>query len=103
MNDIQNASILMMIFSAALFVYALILYLTGDSKLIMFDYAAKMKDKKAYAKRFAGIIALVALAVLVGGLVGLLTESGKLLFRFLIGGMVLAIAIGVDQMKKLNK
>ncbi len=102
MSDLQSLSILLLCFSAALFLYAFVLYRTKDSKLIMFDYAAKMKDRKAYAKQFAKVIALVAAAPLLSALVGLLSGSGKWTFRVLLGGVVLAIAIGADMMKKVT-
>lgn len=65
-------SILMLIFSGALFLYAGITALTKE--LIMprrYKQSAKMPDKKKYAVQFAKIMALVACAPLVAGVVGL--------------------------------
>ena len=102
MNELHSLSILLLCFSAALFLYAWILYRTQNSKLIAYDYAVKMKDPKAYARQFAKVIALVATAPLLSALVGLFTDSGKWTFRVLLGGVILAIAIGVDMMKKVT-
>ena len=103
MNDVRNASILILIFAAVLLLYALLLFCTGDASLIPREHAAKMKDKKAYARSFAGVLALVAAAPLIAGIVGLISGNGKYVFRVAVGGMVLAIAIGADLMKNSDR
>ena len=55
-------SILMFCFSGAMFLYAVLLYVTKDYKLIPRGYTSKAGDRKAYAKQFAEIVALVAVA-----------------------------------------
>ena len=53
-------SILMLCFSGALLLYAALLALTKDYRLIPRGYASAVKDKRAYAAKMAKIIALVA-------------------------------------------
>ncbi len=101
MDDLQNLSILLLIFSGALFLYSFTLFRTKNSRFIPREHAAKMKDKKAYAKQFAIIMALIAAVPLAAGITGLLTGSGKYTARILIGGIVLAVAIGADMMRKV--
>ena len=62
-------SILMFCFAGMLLLYAGLLALTGDVGLIPRNELVKMKDKKAYARQFAKVIALVALAPVLSGLV----------------------------------
>ena len=100
MNDLRNVCILLLFFSAALFLYALILFRSGNPGLIARDKTAKMKNGRAYAKQFAKVIALVAAAPFIAGITGLISGSGKIVFRILVGGAVLAIAVGIDLMKK---
>ena len=65
-------SILMLFFSGGLFLYAGITALTKTLILPRrYTVSAKMPDKKKYAVQFAKIIALVACAPLIAGLVGL--------------------------------
>ena len=64
-------SILMFCFSGLLLLYAAALGATGDASMIVRSYAAKMRDPKAYARKFAGAVALAALAPLLSGLVAL--------------------------------
>ena len=53
---------LMFIFAGALWVYALILYLSKDVRLIPRMHAVSVKNEKKYAEKFAKVIAAVALA-----------------------------------------
>ena len=85
-------SILMFCFSGALFIYAILLYATKDYKLIPRHHAAKVGDKKAYAKRVAEIVALTAVAPAHCGYVALLSMGWA--FVVLIVEMVLALWIG---------
>ncbi|MCR5088038.1 MAG: hypothetical protein K6C08_00825 [Oscillospiraceae bacterium] len=102
MDDLRNLSILLLIFSGVLFLYVLTLFATKNTKLIPRSYAAKMKDKKAYTEMLAVVMALVAAVPLAAGLIGLLSGDGRLTVRVLLGGIVLALAIGVDLMKKVT-
>ena len=90
-------SILMFCFSGALLLYAALLAVTRDDKLIVRHYAAKMKDRKAYAARFAKVIALVAVAPAHSGIAALF--SGPLAAVVLGGETALAIWIGTEIMK----
>ena len=62
---------LMFAFSGMILLFAGLLYLTGDPKLIVRSYAVKMKDPKRYARQLAKVLAIVALAPILGGLAGL--------------------------------
>ncbi|MBQ5973820.1 MAG: hypothetical protein IJL69_06420, partial [Oscillospiraceae bacterium] len=64
-------SILMFCLAGAIGLYAGLLALTGDAELIPRGQFAKMRDKKAYARRFAGAAAFAAAAPAVSGVVGL--------------------------------
>jgi hypothetical protein len=90
-------SILLFIFSGALLLYAALLALTKDVSLIPRGGAAKVKNARTYAKRFAGVIALVAVAPLHGGLAALFDAT--LGMAVLIGEAALAIWIGAQLMK----
>ena len=90
-------SILMFMFSGGLLLYAAILALSKDVKMIPRDYAAKITDKRRYATQFAKVIALVALAPAYGGIVGLFS-TGWGLFA-MITQMILAIFLGTKLMK----
>lgn len=78
-------SILMLFFSAMLFVYA---GLTALSKKLLLPksktVSAQIDDMPAYARKFAVIIAIVACCPLLSGVVGLFA-----------GDMVAAIILGV--------
>lgn len=73
-------------FGGALLLYAILLRVTLDVKMIPRHYAAEMKDPKAYAKTISHIIAFLALAFLAGGWVG--SYAGPL-----IGLLVLAVCL----------
>ena len=77
----------MFCFSGALLLYAAVMALTRDDRMIARHYAAKMKDKKAYAAAFARKLAILALAPLAGGLFGLIHE-GLGLFMLLANAVV---------------
>ena len=94
-------AILMFCFSGALFLYAGILALTRDPKMIRRHYAAEMKNPRAYASTFAKIMALVALAPAASGIASLVCgQDSAYPVRVLIGGVILAITIGVYMMRK---
>lgn len=103
MNDVRNMSILFLVFAGALFLYAIAVWHSGNHKLIARDYATKMKDPKAYARQFGRVMALVAAAPFAAGIVGLTFDNGKYVLRVLLGGIILAIAIGADMMKKVTE
>ena len=98
----QPYSIIMFIFAGMLLIYAALLS-TGDSGLIMREYAAKMKDKKKYARQLAKVIALVAVAPALSGLAALFFESDALLVPviILVAGVAAAIYLGTRIMRKV--
>lgn len=90
-------SILMFIFSAALLLYAGMIALFGV-ELIPRYWMVKITDKKAYARRFAKILAVTALAPALSGAVGLLVnidEAPLLPLLALLLGIPAAIWLGV--------
>lgn len=96
-------SILMLIFAAALFLYA---GLTAISKTLIlpkrFTVSAKMPDKKKYAVQFAKIIALVACSPLLSGGIGYF--AGDLAAAIILGvTLIAAIWIGTFIIKKAQK
>jgi len=82
-------SMLMFCFSGALFLYAVLLYMTKDYKLISYDYTLKTDDKNAYARQVAEIVALVAVAPAHCGYVALFSMGWSVVV--LVVEMVLAI------------
>lgn len=90
-------TILMFIFSGMLYLYALILFLTKDSRLICFDYMVKMKNRKKYARQFAKVIALVATVPILTGLAGIMS-TGLAISVFVVG-LIITIWIGTKWME----
>lgn len=80
-------SILMLCFSGAILIYVGIMAATKDINMLRYRhrYAAKTKDKKAYAVKVAKILAITAVAPLAGGLIGFISP--------LAGGIVLAAGL----------
>lgn len=99
MSDLHNFSILMLIFSGAILLYALILAWTKDIGLIRRNYAVKIKDKKVYAVQFAKVLAIISIAPLLTGLAGLVIKNGFALAAMLIVSFVICVRIGVKLMK----
>ena len=79
-------SVLMGIFAAALLLYAGLMALTKDYKILPFRSraAVKPKDKKKYTVQLAKVIALVSLAPLLSALAGL--------WNLIVAVMVLILA-----------
>ena len=86
--------ILMLAFSGALFIYAGLLALTKDYKMLPFRsrQSVKPKDSREYACKLAKVIVLVAVAPLLSGLLGFWNITVAV--AVLIGGIVGAIWIG---------
>ena len=82
--------ILMLLFSGALYLYALLLALTKDAGMIPRQDKARLPDPKAYARRFAGIMALVAFVPLAAGVAGLIYGDKRTLI-VLIAGLVFSL------------
>ncbi len=90
-------SILMFSFAALLLLYALILCRTKDPRRIPRNRAVKMTQPLEYAKRFAKAVALVALAPLLSGVLGLFAGPwvpGVVLVLGLIVTVALALRMG---------
>ncbi len=97
-------SILMFLFAGGMLLYAALLGATKDYKLIMRYWVTKPKDKRAYAAQFAKLIALVACAPALSGIVGLFGDSDGIVWialAVLFAGLVAAIAFGVRLMRKV--
>ncbi len=77
-------------FGGALMLYAILLRLTLDVKLIPRNYTAEIKDPKDYAKTVSRMIFFLALAFLAGGWVGVYARP---LFGFLTLIVCLVLAI----------
>ena len=77
--------ILMLCFAGLLLVYAGILALTKDVMLIPHADKAKIPDPKAYALRFAGIMALVTIGPLASGIAGLIYDNKRAAIALIVG------------------
>ena len=64
-------SIIMFVMTGALLLYAALLGITKDHKLIFRSYAAQMNDPKRYAVQFAKGIAVLAAPFGISGILGL--------------------------------
>ncbi len=91
----ENVAILMFIFSGAILLYALLLAWTKDVSLIRRSYAAKMKDKKAYAVQFAKVLAVTSIAPFLTGIVGLITENVFFVGATFVVSLIICIRVGV--------
>jgi len=94
-------SILMIALSAGLFLYAGLIALDKTMALVPKSHAVGPKDKKAYARQFAKVLAVCALAPAAAGLVGLLAGNA-VLFITLIAGFIICIWIGTRLMKQVQ-
>lgn len=101
MSDLRNFSILMLMFSGAILLYAIILAWTKDVGLIRRNYAVKIKNKKLYAVQFAKVLAIISIAPLLTGLAGLVIENGFALTAVLIVSFVICVRIGIKLMKNV--
>ncbi len=90
----------MFAFAGLILIYAGILYLTKDSTMIMRDYAVKMKDKKAYARQFAKLVALFSLSPILSGITAMVWSIGPGLIVLVLASVIL-LAIGLRLMKGL--
>ena len=94
-------SILLFCFAGMLLLYAGLLALGKDPKMIPRHYAAQMKDPKAYTRQIAKVIALVATAPLHSGIVGLFLGPGVAAV-VLVVGIILCIWLGTRLMDKVQ-
>ena len=92
--------ILMFCFAGALLLYAGLIAM-GNTGLILRYQFARVKDRRKYARQFGKILALVALAPLLSGVVALLGDAERMFLPAmgtLVAGTALAIAMGVKLM-----
>jgi hypothetical protein len=100
MEDVY--SIIMFAMGGGILLYALIAYLSGDTIIMpqkAYSIPTDKKNKKPYARKFAKLMALIGLAFVISGLVGL-TYIYWLAVVVLIVGLVAAGIIGGKIMKK---
>ena len=98
-------SILMFCFSGVLLIYAGLVAL-GNTGLILRYRAAKVRDKKKYARQFGRILALVACAPALSGAVAMLGDMDQTFLPAmltLVAGVAAAITIGVKMMNTDDK
>ena len=67
--------------------YAAVIAIAGTTDLIPRHYAAKVRNKKIYARRFALLLVIVAAAPIISGIVGL--------FSVLAGVIILIIGLAI--------
>ncbi|MBR4761303.1 MAG: hypothetical protein IK086_01540 [Clostridia bacterium] len=92
-------SIIMGCFAAALFIYAMLMALSGDYKIlpIRSRQSVEPKDPKKYTRQLSKVIALVALSPALSALAGLFNAAVAV--AVLIGSMILFIWLGTKIMK----
>ena len=88
---------LMIIFAGALWIYALILYLTKDVSMIPKTHASEIKNGAVYAEKFAKIIASVALAPFSCGVIALDGHIAKSWIILIVGFVILMVVAIRDQ------
>ena len=94
-------SILMGIFAGVLFLYGLITFLSGDILLVARNWAAKISDKKRYARQFGKVIMIISTAPLLSALLALFGSFMIIpAVIVLIGGIIGGIVIGIHIMPK---
>lgn len=98
----QAFSYITLAFGGALVLYACILRLTRDVKMIPRSLSAVIRDPKRYARTFAYLILFLGLAFLSGGWIGL--YAGPTIGALsLIVCLILAIWLDVRLWKSENK
>lgn len=91
-------SILMLCFAGALLLYAGIMALTKDYRLVPHGDAAKVKDKRAYTVKLAKVVALTAIPPFHCAIAALFNDI--LAISVLVVEMVMALWIGTVIMKQ---
>ena len=97
--DQKGFSVLMFVFAALILLYAMIIFLTKDIRMIPRAGSAEIRNKEEYAMRFAKVLAAAALAPLTGGLIAL---RGHMLWAgtMLIFGFAICMREGVKIMEQ---
>ena len=89
---------LLFAFSAMIFLYAGLLFVTKDIKLVARSGAAKVRDPKRYAVQFSKVLAIVAVAPLLSGLVGLFSTGTRAAITF-VGALIGCIGFAVAKIR----
>ena len=92
----------MFVFGAAILLYAALMAITKDYKILpaRARISVEPKDPKAYTVQFSKVIALVATSPVLGGLVGLVHPVAGLVVMLIM--LVLTIWLGTKIMKKVQ-
>ncbi len=93
-------SIFMFIFSAAILLYAAILAITKDYKMLPLQVQVslkRMKNRKEYVFRLSKAVALAAIAPAAGGIVGIWSGIGALIVAVAV--LIVVLWIDVKMMK----
>ncbi|MBR2560889.1 MAG: hypothetical protein IKE31_01930 [Eubacterium sp.] len=88
-------SIFMFIFAAAILLYAVVLAITKDYKMLPLQVQVslkRMKNRKEYVFRLSKAVALAALATVAGGIVGIWSGTGALI----VTAAVLIVDLWID-------
>ena len=93
--------IILLAFGGFMLLYAGLIALCGF-ELIPKNHSVKVRDKRKYARCFAGLIAVLAWAPVIAGIVGLLFGNVAALI-VLIAGLIFGIWIGRYIMRKSNE
>lgn len=94
-------TIMMIAFGVMMLLYAGLLALCKDYKMIPRHWYARPKDPKKYALNFAKLIAVIALGPIVSGLIWLIAPTTLWVQILAIAVLVLSIVIDVIVGKKL--
>ncbi len=96
-------SILMFIFAGALLLYAALMALTKDYKMLPYRarHSVKPKDPKKYTVLLAKIVALVAAAVALGAAVALWNNGAGA--GVMIAGVIAALWLGTRIIRKADR
>lgn len=94
-------SILLFIFSGALFLYAALMAITKDYRIlpVRSRVSVEPKNPRAYTAQFSKVIALVASAPAIGGLIALINQIAGLLVMLAV--FIVTIWIGTKIIKKV--
>lgn len=98
-------SVLMFCFAGMILIYALMVW-HGGFNMIFRHWAVKVNDKKAYARRFAKILAIVAIAPALSGLAGVIVDMEESPFLPMVVfavGLPVAIWLGVKMTEEKNR
>ena len=95
----HNFSILFLIFATAILLYAAIMAITKDYRMLPYRsrVSVKPKDPKSYMTELAKVVALVGLAIGAGAAVSF--WNGAVGVAIMIGGTIGAIWLGTKIMK----